>query len=59
MTGARKVADKPRVAANWRKILGWPAENLFSYHDTIGTGRVGGAQAALQAAVEKSGQLGG
>ena len=57
--GARKVADKPRVAANWRKILGWPAENLFSYHDTIGTGQVGGAQAALQAAVEKSGQLGG
>jgi hypothetical protein len=57
MTGPRPVLDKERVKANWRKILAWPAENVLSYHDTIGTGQVGGGQAALRAAVEKARQL--
>jgi hypothetical protein len=56
MTGPRKVADAGRVRAHWRKILAWPAENVFTFHDTIGTGQVGGGQAALKAAVEKAKQ---
>jgi hypothetical protein len=57
MTGPRPVLDKAKVAANWAKILAWPAENLFSYHDTLGTGQVGGAQAALRAAVVEAKQI--
>jgi hypothetical protein len=57
MTGPRPVLDKAKVAAHWAKILSWPAENLFSYHDTLGTGQVGGAQAALRAAVVKAKQI--
>jgi hypothetical protein len=51
VTGPRPVLDKARVSANWRKILGWPAENVLSYHDTLGTGCIGGGNAALAAAV--------
>lgn len=57
MTGPRPAIDKDKVRANWKKILAWPAENVLSYHDTIGTGQVGGGQAALKAAVEKAKQL--
>lgn len=57
MTGPRPVLDKAKAAANWAKILAWPAENLFSYHDTLGTGTLGGAQAALRAAVVKAKQI--
>jgi len=57
MTGPRPMLDKERVKANWRKVLAWPAENVLSYHDTLGTGQVGGGQAALKAAVEKAKQL--
>jgi hypothetical protein len=57
MTGPRPVIDQERVKGHWRKILAWPAENIVSYHDTLGTGQVGGGQAALRAAVEKAKQL--
>lgn len=57
MTGARPVLDKKRVKAHWKKILSWPAENVLSLHDTIGTGRIGGGQGALRAAVEKAKQI--
>jgi hypothetical protein len=53
MAGARPPLDKHKVAAHWRKILAWPAENVLSYHDSIGTGQIGGGQAALRAAVQK------
>jgi hypothetical protein len=56
MTGPRPVIDKDKVRANWKKILAWPAENVLSYHDTIGTGQVGGGQASLRAAVDKTKQ---
>jgi hypothetical protein len=57
MTGPRPPLDKGRVSEHWRKILAWPAENVISYHDTIGTGQVGGGQAALRTAVEKAKQI--
>ncbi len=57
MTMPRPVLDKARVKANWLKVLAWPAENVLSYHDSVGTGCIGGGQAALRAAVEKSKQL--
>lgn len=52
MTGARPVLDRERVGAHWKRILQWPAENVLSLHDTIGTGQVGGGRDALRAAVE-------
>jgi hypothetical protein len=57
MTGARPVRDKATVASDWRTVLAWPAENVLSYHDSIGTGQIGGGQAALKAAVEKAKQM--
>jgi hypothetical protein len=57
MTGPRPVLDKARVKGHWAKILAWPADNVLSYHDTLGTGQIGGGQAALRAAVEKAKQL--
>jgi len=57
MSGPRPPLDKARVAENWRRILAWPAENVLSYHDTIGTGHIGGGQAALRTAVEKVKQI--
>jgi hypothetical protein len=57
MTGPRPVLDKARVKSHWQKILAWPAENVLSYHDTLGTGQLGGGQAALRSAVEKAKQL--
>ena len=57
MTGPRPVLDKAKVAKHWSSILAWPAENVFSYHDAIGTGQIGGGQAALRAAVIKAKQI--
>ena len=54
---ARGIGDAGRVKANWQQILAWPAENVFTYHDTIGTGCIGGGQAALRSAVEAAKQL--
>ena len=53
----RPVADAEIVAANWRKILEWPTDNLFTYHDTPGHGRLGDGGAALKRAVAAVGQL--
>jgi hypothetical protein len=57
MTGPRPVLDRQRVKKHWQSILSWPADNILSYHDSLGTGGIGGAQAALKAAVEKAKQL--
>jgi hypothetical protein len=57
MAGPRRPLDKEKVKDNWRKVLAWPAENVLSYHDTLGTGQIGGGQAALKAAVENVKQL--
>ncbi len=53
----RPVADAERVAANWRRILDWPTDNLFTYHDTPGNGRMGDGGAALKRAVAAAGQI--
>jgi hypothetical protein len=58
-TMARKVARPDKVAACWRRILAWPCRTLLTYHDVPGAGFVGDGQAALAAAVERSGQLAG
>src|SRR5262249_49650701 len=50
MNGPRKVADRERVAAHWKTILGWPVETLMTYHDTLGTAFSTGAKAALEEA---------
>jgi hypothetical protein len=52
MTGPRGVAEPARVRANWQRILRWPAENLLSYHDSIGNGVLGNACARLAEAVQ-------
>jgi len=57
MAMPRPVLDKAKVTANWKKILDWPAENVLSYHDSLGTGILGNGQAQLRAAVEKVKQL--
>jgi hypothetical protein len=54
----RPVADPDRVAANWRTILAWPTDNLLTYHDTPGYGRLGGGGAALAQAVAAVDQAG-
>jgi hypothetical protein len=54
---ARKVADPARVAAAWRKVLAWPCETLFGYHEPPGEAFVGDGRAALAAAVAKAKQL--
>ena len=56
MTGARPVLENEKVRAHWRNILAWPAENVLSLHDTLGTGQIGGGQATLKAAVDRSKQ---
>jgi hypothetical protein len=56
MKGPRGVADAQKVAANWKKILAWPAETAMTYHDTIGTAFTPGAQAALGEAVRAAKQ---
>ncbi len=56
--GPRKVSDKARVAAHWKKILAWPAQTVMTYHDALGTAYCRDARAALESAVQKVGQLG-
>ena len=51
MKGPRGVGDAQKVAANWQKVLSWPAETAMTYHDTVGTAFGPGAQAALADAV--------
>jgi hypothetical protein len=58
MNGPRKMADRARVAAHWKTILGWSAETLMTYHDTLGTAFSNGAPAALEQAVRSVNQLG-
>ena len=57
MNGPRKVRDAARVAAHWKAILKWPAETAMTYHDTLGTAFIGGAQQALAKAVEAAKQI--
>jgi hypothetical protein len=57
MTGPRKVANAARVASHWKTVLGWPAETVMTYHDTLGTAFTSGAQAALKQAVKAVKQL--
>jgi hypothetical protein len=57
MTMARRVAAPDKVAACWRRILSWPCRTLLTYHDVAGAGFVGDGRAALEAAVERAGQL--
>lgn len=57
MTAPRPVMDKAKVAANWQKILNWPAENVLTYHDSLGTGTIGNGNAQLRAAVLKAKQI--
>jgi len=54
---ARKVADRGKVAANWRRILAWPCRTLLTYHDVAGSGFVGDGRAALAEAVNRARQL--
>jgi hypothetical protein len=57
-TAARKVGDRDKVAASWRRILAWPSRTLMTYHDPPGVAFVGDGRAALQAAVAACGQGG-
>ena len=57
MPGVRKVADKARVAAAWRRVLEWPGENLIGYHDPPRGVFTGDVRAALTAAVRRVKQL--
>jgi len=57
MTGPRKVAKAKRAASHWKTILGWPAETVMTYHDTLGTAFTSDAHAALEQAVKAVKQL--
>ena len=57
MAMPRPVLDKAKVAANWKKVLDWPAENVLSYHDSLGTGVLGDGQKQLREAVMKVKQI--
>lgn len=57
LTGPRPVLNKEHVKTNWQKILAFPAENVLTYHDTLGTGSLGNGQAKLAAAVAKAKQI--
>jgi hypothetical protein len=59
MSGPRRVADKARVAAHWKKILAWPARTVMTYHDSLGLAFQADAAAALAQAVAASKQAGG
>lgn len=54
----RKVGDRAKVAAAWRKILEWPCTTLMGYHERPGEAFVGDGRTALRTAVERSKQLG-
>ena len=55
--GPRKVAKAKRAASHWKTILGWPAETVMTYHDTLGTAFTSDAHAALEQAVKAVKQL--
>ena len=57
MAMPRPVMDKAKVAVNWGKILQWPAENVLSYHDSLGTATLGNGQELLREAAAKARQL--
>lgn len=57
MAAPRPVMDKAKVTANWQKILGWSAENVLTYHDSLGTGTIGNGTSQLRAAVMKVKQI--
>ena len=57
MKGPRKVANKERVAAHWKKILDWPSAAVMTYHDTLGTAFVGDGKTMLSNAVQAAKQL--
>jgi hypothetical protein len=57
MSGPRKVADAARASAHWKAILGWPAETVMTYHDTLGSAFTVGAHEALENAVRAAKQL--
>jgi hypothetical protein len=54
---ARRVGNARVVDACWRRILGWPAETLLTYHDVPGHGFHGDCRMALGAAARRCGQL--
>lgn len=57
MAAPRPAMDKAKVAANWEKILGWPADYLMTYHDSVGRCAVGNVQQQLRKAVVKVKQI--
>jgi hypothetical protein len=56
-TQARKVRDKDKVAASWRRILTWPCRAVMTYHDVTGYAYTENAEAALRSAIRAAGQL--
>jgi len=56
-TDARKVLDKEKVAASWRRVLAWPCGAVMSFHDVTGYAYREDAQAALRSAIRAAGQL--
>ena len=57
MGGARRVADKAKVAAHWKRILEWPAKTVMTYHDPPTVAFQGDGRAAIEAAAKKVKQL--
>jgi hypothetical protein len=49
-TMARPVADKAKIAAHWKTVLGWPAKTLITFHDWPGYALTDG-KATLETAV--------
>jgi hypothetical protein len=56
-TGPRKVGDKAKVEASWRRILAWPCDAVMTYHDVTGFAFRADAANALRDAVRVAGQL--
>jgi hypothetical protein len=56
-TGPRKVADRAKVEASWKRILGWPCKTVMTFHDVTKFAFSDGAALALREAVREAGQL--
>ena len=54
---ARKVADREKVAACWRQILGWGGKTLLGYHEPPGEAFFGDVRTTLNHAVKGARQL--